>query len=436
MSSIASPALGEFGPTPDDLLIPWPRVSLGDLFEIQQGKALNSRTNGSGPRKPFLRTANILWIRIDLSHVDEMPFSPEEMKRLQLSSGDLLVCEGGDIGRTAIWRGELSECAHQNHVHRLRARRPDVLSEFFAFWMQAAIQLLGLYGGEGNKTTIPNLSKARLERFQVPLPPLPVQRRIARVLNAIQRAIEAQAKVIAAAHELKRSLMRHLLTYGPVPVSEAARISLKETEIGPVPEHWSIQRISALCTHIVDCPHSTPTWTEAGALAIRNVNIKDGQLVPPRYFVSQDEYAARIRRLEPRPGDVLLSREAPIGEACLVPSRTQLCLGQRIMLMRTNGRLLVNSFLVYSFYSPRIRSLLESIGKGVTAKHINVADVKDLRIAIPPQTEQLRIVAVLLATDAKLSHEVERQQALSALFSSALHHLMTGKLRVPESLEA
>jgi len=270
----------------------------------------------------------------------------------------------------------------------------------------------------------------------IPLPPLPEQRRIARVLNAIQRAIEAQAKVIATAHELKRSLMRHLFTYGPVPVSEAARISLKETEIGPVPEHWSIQRISALCTHIVDCPHSTPTWTEAGALAIRNVNIKDGQLVPPRYFVSQDEYAARIRRLEPRPGDVLLSREAPIGEACLVPSRTQLCLGQRIMLMRTNGRLLVNSFLVYSFYSPRIRSLLESIGKGVTAKHINVADVKDLRIAIPPQTEQLRIVAVLLATDAKLSHEVERQQALSALFSSALHHLMTGKLRVPESLEA
>jgi type I restriction enzyme S subunit len=83
-----------------------------------------------------------------------MDFTKVELQKMSLRSDDLLVCEGGDIGRTAIWRGEMEGCCYQNHLHRLRARREDLYPEFYMYWMQAGFILLGLYGGEGNKTTI------------------------------------------------------------------------------------------------------------------------------------------------------------------------------------------------------------------------------------------------------------------------------------------
>ncbi len=140
-----------------------------------------------------------------------MDFTAEEMTELALQPGDLLVCEGGDVGRTAMWQGELGECYYQNHIHRLRAR-VDVYPRFYMYWMQAAIQYRGLYLDAANRTTIPNLSRSRLGAFQIPLPPLHEQRAIADVLDTVQRAREATERVIAASRELKRSLMRHLLT--------------------------------------------------------------------------------------------------------------------------------------------------------------------------------------------------------------------------------
>src|SRR3989304_5774630 len=105
---------------------------------------------------------------------------------------------------------------------------------FYMYWMQAAMLLLRLYGGEGNKTTIPNLSKARLSTFQVPIPPLPEQRAIAHVLSKIQAAAEAQAAIAGRARELKRALMARLFTEG------LRGEPLKETEIGPMPEGWEV----------------------------------------------------------------------------------------------------------------------------------------------------------------------------------------------------
>ncbi|BCX05871.1 MAG: restriction modification system DNA specificity subunit [Candidatus Roseilinea sp.] len=198
----------QLGPLPAH----WQVVRLGEVFDIQQGKSLSPKSR-SGPRmRPFLRTANVFWGRLDLSNVDQMHFDESEERRLALKPGDLLVCEGGDIGRTAIWEGQLPLCLYQNHLHRLRSLREDVFPFFYMYWMQAAWTLLGLYGGSGNKTTIPNLSQSRLASFLIPLPPLPEQREIARILQAVDRRIEAEEAYRAAAQELFRSLLHELMS--------------------------------------------------------------------------------------------------------------------------------------------------------------------------------------------------------------------------------
>ncbi len=198
----------EIGPLPTH----WRVVRLEEVFDIQQGKALSRKKDKGLRPRPFLRTANVFWGRLDLSNLDQMDFSEEEEKKYALRPGDLLVCEGGDVGRTAIWEGQLKDVYYQNHLHRLRAKSQDVEPRFVMYWMQTAMTLLGLYLGTSNKTTIPNLSRSRLASFAIPLPPLPEQQEIARMLQAVDARIEAEEKKKAALEALFKTLLHHLMT--------------------------------------------------------------------------------------------------------------------------------------------------------------------------------------------------------------------------------
>jgi type I restriction enzyme S subunit len=200
--------LTELAPLPAE----WQVVRLGEVFDIQQGKSLSPKSRIGSRKRPFLRTANVFWGYIDLSTVDEMHFEEAEEKRLALKPGDLLVCEGGDIGRTAIWEEQLPICLYQNHLHRLRTCRNDAFPLFFMYWMQTAWTLLGLYGGAGNKTTIPNPSQSRLASFAIPLPPLPEQREIARILQSVDRCIAAEEAYARALGDLFKTLLHELMT--------------------------------------------------------------------------------------------------------------------------------------------------------------------------------------------------------------------------------
>jgi len=99
----------------------WERKRLGEIFIVQQGVAMSPKRRLGVSPYPFLRTLNVLWGRVDLSTLDKMDFTNEEIMKFCLKPGDLLVCEGGEVGRTAIWRGELDICLYQNHIHRLRS---------------------------------------------------------------------------------------------------------------------------------------------------------------------------------------------------------------------------------------------------------------------------------------------------------------------------
>ncbi|MEI6208605.1 MAG: restriction endonuclease subunit S [Desulfuromonadales bacterium] len=115
---------------------------------------------------------------------------------------------------------------------------------------------------------------------------------------------------------------------------------------------------------------------ENGVRVIRNVNLKDGFILDtPTYFVTDEDYTARTRRATLREDDVIFSREAPVGEAGLVSTDARLCLGQRMMQFRTDKNQLNPRFLVYAIYSESVRKRLLSLASGVTAQHINVADM-------------------------------------------------------------
>jgi len=160
-----------------------------------------------------------------------------------------------------------------------------------------------------------------------------------------------------------------------------------------LPAHWSIQPLTKVASSIVDCPHSTPKWTSEGKICVRTNQFRPGHLdLKGVRFVSESTYRERIQRLQPAENDILYSREGGIlGVACRVPPNTQLCLGQRMMLIRA-GAMLDAAFLEMVMNSPLITGIALAKTTGGAAPRINVATVKAYPIPLPPIAEQYRIV--------------------------------------------
>ena len=304
--------------------------------------------------------------------------------------------------------------------------------KFYLFYYLLLPDVRTLLAGRMQGTTgRQRLGKETLVNLEIPLPPLPEQRAIAHILQTIQEAKSTRQREIALERERKAALMDYLFSHGTKGEPR------KQTEIGEIPESWEVVELNKVCFKIVDCPHSTPKFLESGVLCARNFNIRSGIYVrEPASYTSEEEYLERVKRLIPQEGDVLFSREAPIGEASLIPPDTKLSLGQRMMLLRVNPLMLNGYFLVQSFYVTPLRSKMLSLGRGVTAKHLNVRDVKHLEIPIPSLNEQQEISEILNACVTKIAALEQESARLEELFHAMLDELMTGQRSTAPLLES
>ena len=186
-----------------------------------------------------------------------------------------------------------------------------------------------------------------------------------------------------------------------------------------------------ICQVIADCPHTTPKFQPTGIQVVRNFNIRNGRFIPePAFFTTEREYLQRTSRAVPQSGDILFSREAPVGEACLIPANVKVSLGQRVMLIRTKAAILDPFFMVYSFYSPIVRSRMLATASGLTVPHLNVSDVRAMQVPVPDLAEQQKIGSVLNAVASKQSLLERKCAALQDLFRTLLHQLMTAQIHV------
>ena len=419
----------ELGPLSEE----WEVVRLGDVYDVQQGKQLSEKESKEGKiKKPFLRTSNLNWGNIDISSTDEMYFTTEEFERLRLKSDDILVCEGGDIGRTALYRGELAECAYQNHLYRMRPKKDNVNVEFFVFWMNHAINQRGMYTYSANRTTIPNLSGSRLKEFIFPLPPLPEQQKIAAVLSAVQDAKEKTQAVIDATKVLKKSMMKHLFTYGPVPPEETENVPLKETEIGKVPEDWEVVKLGEVVREkITDGTHKTPQYIENGIPFITITNLVNGKIDFSKCrFISEEEHNFLINRCKPEKDDVLLSKVGTLGLTAKICEKDNFSIFVQLALIKPKKEIINSDFLTYMLNSISIQNQIEIKSSQSTMKYIGVEKISQLQIPLPPLPVQQKIASILSAIDAKIEAEENKKKSLEKLFKTLLHNLMTAKIRV------
>ena len=274
-----------------------------------------------------------------------------------------------------------------------------------------------------------SLSFKDLGLMSIPLPPLEEQKAIAYVLSTVQEAREKTEKVTEATKELKKSLMKHLFTYGPVSLEEASRISLKETEIGEIPADWEVVKLGevALRMKAGGTPHTAVKEFWNGDIPFVLIEDMTGQgvfLSKTKRMITQEGLRNSSAWLVPA-NSLLVSMYATIGETAinLIPVATN----QAIIAIvpRENFDVLYGAYFI-KYDSRRLQ--MQNIQS--TQKNVNRAIVENFSIPLPPLSVQKRIAEILQTVDEKIQAEEKKKQALDNLFNSMLHMLMSGKLRV------
>ena len=171
----------------------WGEVSLSDIAEIELGKTLDTEKN-TGEMFPYLRSVNILWNNIDLSDIKEMKFEPDEFERFSVRKGDLLICEGGDVGRCSVWRKE-ETIFYQNALHRVRFYG-NCDAQFFVYAI-LYLESIGYLKQISNGVTIKHLTKSILIRIPFLLPPLAEQHRIVTAIETYFSTLDKISSCLA-----------------------------------------------------------------------------------------------------------------------------------------------------------------------------------------------------------------------------------------------
>ena len=164
--------------------------------------------------------------------------------------------------------------------------------------------------------------------------------------------------------------------------------------------------IKELCSVVVDCPHSTPTWTAEGKIVVRNNNIKNGRIdfSSPSY-TDDEHYQQRIKRATPQGGDIIITREAPMGEVGMIPEGIVCCLGQRMVLLRANPDICDNYYLLYSLQSRYVQHQISwSEGTGTTVSNLRIPHLEQLMIPYLPLSQQRQVSSVLRCLEEKIKH--------------------------------
>lgn len=171
----------------------WEYESCGNLFDMKLGKMLSAKNYTGTHLKKYLRNVNVKWGEIDLSDVKEMDFNEKEVENYSLLKGDILVCEGGDVGRTAILKNDLKNYCYQNALHRLRIKdNKRIDANYFSWFMYLGVTK-GLIKNATFSVTIQHFTQERFKKLQIPIPPIELQTQFANIVTKT-KALKEQYK--------------------------------------------------------------------------------------------------------------------------------------------------------------------------------------------------------------------------------------------------
>lgn len=338
----------------------WLNTNLGAIIELKYGKSLPAKSRDGGDY-PVYGSNGIVG-----SH--SIPLVNEK---------GIIVGRKGSYGEVQISNEPFYPIDTTYFVD-------EVFNQPLKYWFY---QLKRLPLTELNRSTaIPGLNRDDAYSQEIQLPPLAEQKVIADKLDTLLAQVETTKARLDRIPQILKTFRQSVL---------AAAVSGKLTEqwrlTNSLEFKWDERLLSDVASYIVDCPHSTPKWSESGKYCVRTTAFNPFYLdMSDQGYVNDEVFDYRIKRLKPEPHDILYSREGTVGIACQIPEGVELCLGQRMVLIRA-GEGINPKFLTSVLNSDLILTIVRQLTIGSTAPRVNMKDIKSYSIPVPSVKEQTEI---------------------------------------------
>lgn len=396
---------------------------LGELCEFKNGL-------WKGKKEPYMHVGVIRNTNftkegyLDDTNIAYLDVEVKQYSSRKLEYGDIILEKSGGgpkqaVGRVIPFEKSDGEYSFSNFTSIVRIKDKSKLHHKYLH------KLLHFYYISGstepmqkNSTGIRNLQLKEYKQLQIPLPPLPEQKRIVNILDeafaGISQAVANAEKNLANARELFESYLQKAF----------------ENNVGGSKS----ETLNSICDLIVDCEHKTAPTQKTGYPSIRTPNIGCGSLILDNVNrVSEEVYKEWTRRAIPQADDLILAREAPAGNIAVIPKNINVCLGQRTVLIRPKIDKFISKYLAYLILSNDVQKQLLSHSTGATVEHINMKDIRAFKIynlpALNGQQKIIDDVDNFLCETKKLETIYQQKlKALTELKQSILQKAFSGGL--------
>ena len=186
----------------------WKQYIFSEIATSRLGKMLDAKQQTGESSFPYLANFNVQWFRFDLTSLNQMDFDEEDRVEFELKEGDLIVCEGGEIGRCAVWHNEMQPCYFQKALHRVRCNTEVINPNYMAWWFKYNCDHNGFAAIEGAKATIAHLPGAKLKLLRVTTPPIELQNEFAAFIEQVDKSKFEIQKSLEKLETLKKALMQ------------------------------------------------------------------------------------------------------------------------------------------------------------------------------------------------------------------------------------
>jgi len=396
----------------------WQVVKLGDAIEELKNGFASGKRDDNGIVQ--IRMNNVTTDgRLIFDSYLKVPV-PENINNWLLKNGDLLFNNTNSIdlvGKSTIFNEAPFSCTFSNHFTRLRFKKEMVLPElilyhFLILWKNDYFKSVAIrHVGQSAVHT------SYLLKLQIPLPPLPEQRRIAEVLGTVDSAIQKVGGAIESTERLKKGLMQRLLTRG------IGHERFKESEVGRVPVEWEVARLGYVCNQKSEITMPSGKG-ENKFVGLEHIN--PGEIKIHTYQLDTDVKSSKFIF---RRGEILYGKLRPYLDKAVIADFDGICSTDLLVLTNINNKALAE-FLIYLIHSNKFIQNSISATSGTNHPRTSWKEIRKFKFGLPPLPEQRRIAEILSAVDRKLELERRRKEKLERVKKGLMNELLTGRKRL------